>query len=148
VRLISKVLVTAVGLLAIGLSSSSIRANGVEVRAGKFSLPHPTRMHGVVFPAGDYKFKLKRTQSNADTLVILSSNQQVLSFLVYPGSPCETCRETSLNLAVLGNYRDATSMDLAGCHVDFNLDKAASKSQESVKIQEQSEQVAVQVDPN
>lgn len=148
VRSLSKVLVIAVGLLAIGLSSSSIRANGNDVRAGKFTLPHPTRMNGIVLPAGDYTFRLKRTQSNADTLVILSSNQQILHFLVYPESACETCRDTSLNLAVLGNFREATSMDLAGYHVDLNLRKSASASAESVKIKEQSEQVAVQVDPN
>jgi hypothetical protein len=148
VRSVSKVFVIVVGLLAIGLSSASIRANGNDVQAGKFTLPHPTRMNGVVLPAGDYTFRLKRTQSNAETLVIRHSNQQVLSFLVYPESACETCRDASLNLAVLGNFREVTSMDLAGHHVDLNLHKSASASQESVKIQVQSEQVAVQVDPN
>ena len=147
-RSLSKVFVIAVGLLAIGLPFSSVRANGNDVRAGKFTLPHPTRMNGTILPAGDYTFRLKRTQSNADTLVIRSSNQQMLSFLVYPGSACETCQNTSLNLAVLGNYREATSMDLAGYHVELNLHKSASASEESVKIQQQSEQVAVQVDPN
>jgi hypothetical protein len=148
VRSLSKVFAIAVGLLAIVLSCSPIRANGNDVRAGKFTLPNPARMNGVVLPAGDYTFRLKRTQSNADMLVIRRDNQQMLSFLVYPDSACETCRDTSLKLAVLGDFREVTSMDLAGYHVDLNPHKSASAGQESVKIQEQSEQVAVQVDPN
>jgi hypothetical protein len=146
VRSLSKVLVIAVGLLAFGLSSSSAGAN--DVRTGKFSLPHPTRWNNAVLPAGNYTFKLKSTKSNAETLVIHGSNL-TMSFLVYPDSACANCQDATLNLAVRGNDRIVTSMDVAGFRMTLNpRPSAAAGEQEAVKSQEQSEQVTVQFDPN
>jgi hypothetical protein len=146
VRSQSKFLVIAVGLLAFGLSSLSVSAN--DVRTGKFSLPHPTRWNNNVIPAGDYTFKLKSTKSNAEMLVIQGSNL-TLSLHVYPDSPCATCQDASLNFAVRGNDRIVTSLDIAGFHMTFNpRQSAGAGEQETVKAQGQSEQVAVQFDPN
>jgi hypothetical protein len=146
VRFQSKFLVIAVSLLAFGLSSLSVSAN--EVRTGKFSPPHPTRWNNAVIPAGDYTFKLKSTKSNAEMLVIHSSNL-TMSFFVYPDSPCATCQGASLNFVVRGNDRIVTSLDVDGFHMTFDpRQSAGAGEQETVKAQGQSEQVAVQFDPN
>ena len=143
-RSLTKFLFLAVSLAAVALVTSSVRAN--DMMTGKFTLPHPTRWNKAVVPAGNYTFKLKPTQSNAEVLILRSSTV-TMSFLVYPQPACATCKEAALKIAVQGDNRVATSMELAGYHVDLNPSPSAS-GEESVKIQGESEQVAVQLDAN
>jgi hypothetical protein len=140
----SKAFVVAVGLLAIGLLSSSVLANDVLV--GKFTLPHPTQWNKNVLPAGDYTFRVLRTQTNANQLLVRDANQQVVNLFIYSQSACESCRTASLNLAVRNDDRVVTSLDLPGFHVDFNAhESAAQRKEQLAKTPLPSEQVAVHV---
>jgi hypothetical protein len=143
----SKVFVVAVGLLAIGLLSSSVRANDVLV--GKFTLPHPTQWNNNVLPAGDYTFRVARTQTNANQLLVRDANQQVVNLFIYSQSACESCRSASLNLAVRNDDRVVTSLDLPGFHVNFKAhESAAERKEQLAKTPSISEQVAVHVGSN
>lgn len=144
-RFLSKVFVIAVGLLAIGLISSSVRANDVLV--GNFTLPHPTQWNNTVLPAGNYTFKMARTETNANRLTVRGAKQSMMLF-VYGESACETCRSASLNLAVRGNNRVVTSMDLTGFHVNFKVRQSESEKEELSRMPASTEQVAVHVDSN
>jgi hypothetical protein len=144
VRSLSKVVCLAVGLFAIGLASSSVRAN--DLLAGSFKLQHPTQWNNTTLPAGDYTFRLARTQNDSDMLMIRGEKQS-LSVFVYSDSACKTCQDSSLNLAVRGGTRYVTSLELAGFHVNFKMRQSAgAKEEEMAKGQQQSEQVAVHVD--
>jgi hypothetical protein len=143
----SKAFVVAVGLLAIGLLSSSVRANDVLV--GKFTLPHPTQWNNNVLPAGDYTFRVARTQTNANQLLVRDANQQVVNLFIYSQSACESCRSASLNLAVRNDDRVVTSLDLPGFHVNFKAhESAAERKEQLAKTPMPSEQVAVHVSTN
>jgi hypothetical protein len=143
----SKVFVVAVGLLAIGLLSSSVRANDVLV--GKFTLPHPTQWNNNVLPAGDYTFRVARTQTNANQLLVRDANQQVVNLFIYSQSACESCRSASLNLVVRNDDRVVTSLDLPGFHVNFKAhESAAERKEQLAKTPSISEQVAVHVGSN
>lgn len=145
-RSLSKYFIVAVAVLATGLVSSSVRANNVLV--GNFTLPHATQWNDTVLPAGDYTFKLSRTQSNADLLVVQGAKQTV-SVFVYGESACETCREASLNLEVRNDHRFVNSLELAGFHVNFKVAKpAGAAGEELVKTPKATEQVAVHVASN
>ncbi|HEV7968250.1 MAG TPA: hypothetical protein VGP19_11805 [Candidatus Acidoferrales bacterium] len=144
-RSLSKAFIVAVGLLAIGLASSSAGANDVLV--GNFTLPHSTEWNNTVLPAGDYTFKVARTQTNADLLMIRGAKQSV-SLYIYAESACTTCQSSSLNLAVRGNNRVVTSLDLTGFHVNFKVRQSAAEGEEMSRVPASTEQVAVHVDPN
>lgn len=144
-RFLSKVFVVAVGLLAIGSISSSARANNVLV--GNFTLAHPTLWNNTVLPAGNYTFKMARTQTNSNMLTVRGAKQSMILY-VNSESACETCRSASLNLAVRGNNRIVTSMDLTGFHVNFKVRRSESEKEELSKMPASTEQVAVHVDSN
>src|SRR5579872_5433071 len=114
---LSRVLVVAVGLLAIGGISSSVRANDILV--GSFTLNHPTQWNKTVLPAGTYKFKLVRTQTDANMLVV-TGEKQSMDIYVFAQSACETCRSAGLTIEVKGDHRAITSLRLPGFHVDFS----------------------------
>src|SRR5579863_4928984 len=114
-RYLSKVFIVAVGLLAIGGISSSLRADDMLV--GSFTLHHPAQWNKTVLPAGTYKFKLVRTQTDAKMLLV-SGAKQSINLYVFAQSACETCRNAALTLAVQGDHRVVTSLSLPGFHVD------------------------------
>lgn len=145
-RYLSKILVVAIGLLAIGGISSSVRANDMLV--GSFTLHHPTQWNKTMLPAGTYKFKLVRTQTDANMLVV-SGEKQTMDIYVFAQSACETCRNAGLTLEVQGDHRVVTSLSLPGFRVDFS----ARGSLVDAKAQPDnatpySEQIDVRVNPN
>src|SRR5690242_4424880 len=115
-RNLSKALVVAVGLLAICASSSSLSAK--TLMAGTFTLTHPTQWKNMMLPAGNYTFKLARTQTDTNVLSVRGANQ-TFDMFVFAQSACETCRNGALKVAVQGDNRVVTSLDLPGFHMDF-----------------------------
>lgn len=150
-RSLNKVLVIAVGLLSIGLWSTSARAND-DLLAGKFTFSHSTEWNKKILPAGDYRFTLVRTESDVNLLMVQGSNQSV-SMLIYNQPICRTCTNGSLNIATRGDSRVVTSMELAGFHVDFHSQLSAREREEQMARNRKmsnrpSEQVAVHTDDN
>lgn len=151
VRSFNKILVIAVGLLSVGLWSTSARAND-DLLAGKFTLSHPTEWNNKMLPAGDYRFTLARTQSDVNLLMVQGSNRSV-SMLIYSQPTCRACLNGSLNISTRGDNRVVTSMDLAGFHVDFHSQLSAREREEQMaknrKLSNKpSEQVAIHTDDN
>ena len=140
-KYLSKVLVVAIVLLAVGTLSSSIRAD--ESPVGKFKLLHPTKWNNTLLPAGDYT--LSRTGA-APNLLFVRGEKQTLYVTISGKLDCRTCRKELLNLLVQDDNRFVTSLDMAGFHVDFKVRQA--DREELGKAPAQSEQVAVHVDPN
>src|SRR5271169_4107853 len=116
-RYLSKFLVVAVGLLAIGGISSSVRAN--DMMAGSFTLRHPAQWNKTMLPAGTYKFKLIRTQTDANMLVV-SGEKQSMDIYVFAQSACETCKNAGLTIEVQGDHQVITSLSLPGFRVNFS----------------------------
>lgn len=145
-RYLSKILTVAVALLAIGGISSSVRAN--DMLAGSFTLRHPAQWNKTMLPAGTYKFKLVRTQTDANMLEITGEKQSI-DIYVFAQSACETCRNAALTLTVQGDRRVVTSLSLPGFHVDFGvrgtLVDAKVQMDNSTPY---SEQIDVSVNPN
>ena len=100
-----------------------------------------------MLPAGDYTFKLSRTQTDTNRLSI-HGKQKAMDMLVFAQSACETCRNGALELAVNGNNRVVTSLELPGFHVDFKSLNGAQREQQMGKAPARSEQVAVHIDGN
>jgi hypothetical protein len=145
-RHLCKALVIAVGLFAIGVSSSSVSAK--TLMAGTFTLTHPTQWKNTMLPAGNYTFKLAGTQTDTNVLSVRGANQ-TLDMLVFAQSACETCRNGALKVAVEGDNRVVTSLDLPGFHVDFKGRQSAAETEKQLaKAHASSEQVAVHVDSN
>jgi hypothetical protein len=145
-RHLCKALVVAVGLFAIGISSSSVSAK--TLMAGTFTLTHPTQWKNTMLPAGNYTFKLAGTQTDTNMLSVRGANQN-LDVLVFAQSACETCRAGALKVAVNGDNRVVTSLDLPGFHVDFKGRQSAAETEKQLaKAHVSSEQVAVHVDSN
>lgn len=145
-RFLFKGVCLAVGLLAISLASSSVRADDLAI--GSFTLPHETQWNSTTLPAGNYTFRLARTQSNARMLMIRGEKQS-MSVFIYGESWCRACDSRALNLEVRRGMRYVSSLDLAGYHVDFKVrESAGAREAEMAKktAQPQSEQVAVQVE--
>ncbi len=117
-RYLSKILIVAVALLAIGGVSSSVRAN--DMLDGTFTLNHPAQWNKTMLPAGTYKFKLVRTQTDANLLLVTGAKTS-MDIYVFAQAACETCRDASLTLTVQGDRRVVTSLSLPGFHVYFNL---------------------------
>jgi len=117
-RSLSKILFVAVVLLAIGGISSSVRAN--DMMAGSFTLHHPAQWNKTLLPAGTYTFKLVRTQTDANLLMV-SGEKQSMDIYVFAHSACDTCRNAGLTLQVQGDHRVVTSLSLPGFHVEFSV---------------------------
>jgi hypothetical protein len=145
-RNLSKVFVIAVGLLAIGVTSSSVFANSEMV--GSFTLNAPAQWKNTTLPAGEYRITMARTDTDTNLLKV-RGQKRALDILVFAQSACENCRKSALQLAVVGNNRVVTSMDLPGFHMNFNGNRsAAQKEQMSRKAPATTEQVAVQLRSN
>ena len=138
--------VIAAGLFSIGLFASPASAN--KGLAGTFTLDHPTQWKNTVLAAGDYRFTLARTQTDTNRLTVRGKNQ-ALDMLVFAQSACDSCKSGALQLAVEGNGRAVTSLELPGFHVDFKASRLKSVRREELgKNHTNSEQVAVHVDTN
>jgi hypothetical protein len=147
-RILSKGLFIAVGMLAIGLVSSSVSANNLLV--GSFTLDHPTQWKNTTLPAGNYTLKLARTETDTNVLKI-QGKTQTLEIMMFAQYACTTCKNGALNLDVAGDNRVVTALDLPGFHVDFTPGRlSAEKERQSAKTKPaaRTEQVAVQVNPN
>ncbi len=147
-RYLSKGCLVAICLLVIGAVASSVSAN--TLLAGSFTLDHPTQVKSTTLPAGQYTFKLARTQTDTNLLSIHGKNQ-ALDILIFAQYACATCKNGALKLDVAGDNRVATSLDLPGFHVDFNSRRSRAQNERQsakVKAQPQTEQVAVHVNPN
>jgi len=140
---LSKLFVIAVGLLALTVLSSSLYANDV---LGTFTLSHPTQWNDTMLTPGDYTFRMTRTQTNANVLMI-RGEKQTFNWFIYPEPACNTCQRSGLNLEMRGENLVVTSLDLMGFHVDFKTHESA-KERELGKNHVRSEQVAVKVNPN
>jgi hypothetical protein len=145
-RNVSRIFVIAVGLLAIGVTSSSVLANSELV--GSFTLASPTQWKNTVLPAGEYRITLARTQTDKNLLKV-RGQKKALDILVFAQSACEACRNSALKVTVAGNNRVVTSMELPGFHMNFNGNRSAAQKEEiSNKAPAATEQVAIQVNAN
>jgi hypothetical protein len=144
-RNLSKALMVAVGLLAIGVSSSSVLAKNLLV--GSFTLSQPIKWKNTMLPAGNYTFKLARTQTDTNLLSVHGKNK-ALDIMIFAQSACETCKKGALQLETQGSTRVVTSLDLPGFHVDFNGRRSPAEREEMGKATTPSEQIAVHVDSN
>ena len=143
-RKITKALVVAAGLFAAGISPSSISANSMPV--GAFTLRHATQLNGTTLPAGEYQFKMTRTQTDASMLVI-TGEKQTVNVLVPSQAACDTCKTEALKMKVLGETRVITAMDLPGYHVEFKTTRTEGAQEASNDSSAWIEQVAVHVTP-
>jgi hypothetical protein len=145
-RSLSKAILVAAGLFVIGAASS--QANPKTFLAGTFTLAHPTRWKNTVLPAGNYSFKMARTETDANVLSVRGT-VTTLDVLVFAQSACATCEDADLKIAVKGENRVVTALDLPGYHVEFNSRRTpAEKELQLGKKAVPSEQVAVHVDSN
>jgi len=145
-RYLSKALVVAIGLLAIVGISSTVRANDMLV--GSFTLRRPTQWNKTMLPAGTYKFKLVRTQTDANMLMV-SGEKQSMDIYVFAQSACETCRNAGLTLEVQGDRRVVTSLTLPGFRVDFSVRGSLTDAKaQPDNATPYSEQIDVRVNPN
>lgn len=145
-RHLFKVFVVAVGLLSIGVLSSSVSAKTLIV--GTFTLSHPTQWRNTMLPAGNYTFRMTPTQTD-NNLLSIQGAKKTLDFFVFEQSACATCQNGALKVAVQGDNRVVTSMDLPGYHVEFKDRRSkAAREEQSRKAPAPSEQVAVHIDPS
>jgi len=141
-RYLSKAFVVAIGFLAIGALSSSVRADGTLV--GKFKLVSPAKWNNTMLPAGNYT--LSRTEMNPNLLFVQGA-KQTLYVTIAGKSECRACESGSLNLVVRGDNRFVTSLNLPGFRVDFKARQSpAERGEELSKVSAPSEQVAVHLD--
>jgi hypothetical protein len=115
-RNLSRALVVAVALLTVGTAASTVFAGPLVV--GNFTLRHPVQWNGTTLPAGDYQFKMTRTQSDVNMLLI-TGEKQMLNVMVFPQSACESCTNEALKMMVRGETRVVTAMEIPGYHLDF-----------------------------
>ncbi len=147
-RILSKGLLIAAGIFAIGLVSSSVSANNLLV--GSFTLDHPTQWKNTTLPAGNYTLKLTRTETDTNVLKI-QGKSQTLEIMMFAQYACTSCKNGALSLDTAGNNRVVTALDLPGFHVDFTPGRSsAERERQSAKTKQpaRTEQVAVQVNPN
>lgn len=145
-RNLSKVFVIAVGFLAIGVLSSAVGAK--TLLAGSFTLTHSTQWKSTVLPAGNYTFSLAHDTTDTNVLKVRGVKTG-LDILVFAQSACDSCQTGALKVAVKGDHRVVTSLDLPGFHVDFKNRQAKAEGEERVnKSVPATEQVAVQVNSN
>jgi hypothetical protein len=145
-RSLSKALLVAAGLFAIGAASSQASSN--TFLAGTFTLAHPTQWKNTVLPAGNYTFKLANTQTDANLLSVRGGTK-ALDVLVFAQSACANCQNADLKITVNGENRVVTALDLPGFHVDFSGRRSPAEMEQQLgKKSVSSEQVAVHVDSN
>lgn len=146
-RYLSRCFVIAVGLLAIGLASSAVRAD--EALAGKFTLTHSVQWDNTVLPAGDYTFSLSRTQSKNLNLLDVHGAKRKVSLFVRGEWSCETCQHAAIYLSLQGDHYAVTSLDMAGFHANIKVRQLTGvQGQELAKAPATTEQIAVHVNPN
>ncbi len=147
-RNLLKTFVVTVGLLFIGVLSSSVRANDSHKLIGSFTLSQPTQWNNAMLPAGDYTFSVTRSLEHPNVLSVHGAKQG-FTMLFVSQSACETCRKGALKVVVQNENRVVTSLDLPGFHLNFNNRQAASEREEQLaKTPATSEQVAVHVATN
>lgn len=146
-RTLCKTLALSAVLLAAGAFSASTRAN--TLLAGSFTLNHPTQWKNIVLPAGDYTFKLARTQSDTSVLEV-KGNKKALDILVFSQYACATCKNGALSISGEGDNRVVTSLELPGFQMNFKPSRlsAAEERQLAKAPAAPSEKVAVNVNPN
>lgn len=141
----SKAILALAGLLAIG-SFTSVRANSLLV--GSFKLDHPTEWKGALLPAGDYRFKLSRTQTDANILAVEGAGE-TLDILVFTQAACDTCHKGELTVDIDGDNRVVTSLELPGFHLNFNSNSSGRQTAKQLnKAPANNEQISVQVNQN
>jgi hypothetical protein len=143
-RYISRALVIAFALLAVGMLCSSASAN--NFLAGTFTLNRPAQWNGTTLPAGEYQFKLTPGQNDTNMLII-TGGKQTLSVLVYAHNACESCKTVTIKMTVQGDSRVVTSMDLPGYHLDFKKPRMENAQEASADTSSWVEQISAQVDP-
>lgn len=134
-------LAVAVGLLSIGLLSLPVFAN--TMLAGGFSLAHTTMWNGTALPAGEYQFRMTRTQTDVSMLII-SGGKQTVTVMVFPQSACESCKTEAIKMTVQGDSRVVTSFDLPGYHLEFKAPHMEN-AKETMDASPWTEQVPVRV---
>jgi hypothetical protein len=144
-RTISKALVLVVGLLSIGVLASSVFADG-SLLVGTFKLTHSTQWNSTLLPAGEYQFKLTRSQTGTNMLVI-TGQKQTLNLLVLPQNVCDSCKTEALRTMVQGDTRIVTSLDLPGYHLDFKVPRMEEAKETTSNSSAWIEQVAVHANP-
>jgi len=148
VRFLTKFSLLAAALLAVALMSSSVRAN--DLPTGRFTLTQSAKWNNTLLPAGSYTIQMRRTLSTSNLLVIRGEKQSV-AMLVGSATPCENCGDGSIKMVSLGDLNVVTSIDIAGIHENFGIQKSARQREEEMAKNNQkpsSEQIAVHVDPN
>jgi hypothetical protein len=140
----SRALVILVGLLLIGAPSAPIFANNLPV--GTFTLSHPVLWNGTMLPAGVYHFKMMRTQTDVNMLVI-SGEKKTLNLTVFSQSACDSCKTEGLTMTVQGNSRVVTALDLPGYHIEFETPRMENAKETVSDSTPWSEQVDVHTNP-
>jgi hypothetical protein len=143
-RTLFRALVVGVGLLSVGVLSLSVFANQLPV--GTFTLSRPAQWNGTMLPAGEYQFKMTRTQTDTNMLVI-TGKKQTLNVLVFAQSACDSCKTEALRMMVEGDTRIVTSLDLPGYHLDFKVPRMEAVKETASNPSAWVEQVAVHVNP-
>ena len=143
-RTLFRALVVGVGLLFVGALSSSVFASPLPV--GTFTLSRPAQWNGTMLPAGEYQFKMIRTQADANILVI-TGKKQTLNVFVFAQSACDSCKTEALRMTVEGDTRMVTSLDLPGYHIDFKVPRMEAVKETASNPSPWVEQVAVHVNP-
>ena len=141
----TRALVVAVGLLSIGMLCLPAFAN--TLMAGSFSLRHPTMWNGTMLQAGDYQFKMTRTQTDVNMLVI-SGEKQTLNVMVFAQAACESCKNESLRMTVQGSSRIVTSLDLPGYHLEFKTPRMENAKETVADSSPWVEQIPLNVNDN
>lgn len=146
-RTLCKTLAISAVLLAAGVFSVSTRAN--TLLAGSFTLNHATQWKNTVLPAGDYTFKLARTASDTSVLEV-KGGKKTLDILVFAQYACASCNSGELNVAVEGDSRVVTALELPGLHMNFQPGRLSSTEQRQLAKSPapSSEKVAINVNPN
>ncbi len=140
----SRALFVLIGLLLIGAPSAPIFANNLPV--GTFTLSHPVLWNGTMLPAGKYHFKMTRTQTDANVLVI-SGEKKTLDLMVFSQSACDSCKAEALTMTVQGDSRVVTSFDLPGYHMEFQTPRMENAKETVSDSTPWAEQVDVHVTP-
>src|SRR5579863_5080474 len=119
-RFLVKASLVAAGLFAIGALSSNVSANNAMY--GTFTLSQPTQWRNNLLPAGNYSIHMARSDSDNSVLRVRGpKNAPSFNIMVPAQAACESCKNGALKLAVQGNMRAVTSMDLPGYHMDFQV---------------------------
>ena len=147
-RFFAKASLLAAGLFAVGALSSNVSANNAMY--GTFTLSQPTQWKNNMLPAGNYTIHMARSDSDNSVLRVRGPrNAPSFNIMVTAQAACESCKSGALKLAVQGNTRAVTSMDLLGYHMDFQVGQPMGDPREmSKKAPAATEQVAVHMDQN